>query len=112
MIRRPPRSTLFPYTTLFRSVFSDPDAPVTVTGVAAGNSGGVDVSGQVGTTIAGTYGFLSVDSAGHYTYTLTKGRDNTPVNTNHANTPNGAVCFKITKMVRIDYTSAASIFNH
>src|SRR2546429_4034496 len=25
MIRRPPRSTLFPYTTLFRSVFSDLD---------------------------------------------------------------------------------------
>src|SRR2546430_8917697 len=29
MIRRPPRSTLFPYTTLFRSV--DPDVPVTET---------------------------------------------------------------------------------
>src|SRR5256885_11956582 len=26
MIRRPPRSTLFPYTTLFRSVFSEIDA--------------------------------------------------------------------------------------
>src|SRR2546425_11135774 len=26
MIRRPPRSTLFPYTTLFRSVAPDPDA--------------------------------------------------------------------------------------
>src|SRR5258707_2515535 len=63
MIRRPPRSTLFPYTTLFRSVFSDPDAPVTVTGVAAGNSGGVDVSGQVGTTIAGTYEIVSADVA-------------------------------------------------
>src|SRR5256885_3375467 len=25
MIRRPPRSTLFPYTTLFRSQWSDPD---------------------------------------------------------------------------------------
>src|SRR2546428_1158993 len=25
MIRRPPRSTLFPYTTLFRSVFVSPD---------------------------------------------------------------------------------------
>src|SRR5258708_36865701 len=25
MIRRPPRSTLFPYTTLFRSVFADSD---------------------------------------------------------------------------------------
>src|SRR2546430_10189253 len=27
MIRRPPRSTLFPYTTLFRSPRSGPDAP-------------------------------------------------------------------------------------
>src|SRR2546430_12361873 len=26
MIRRPPRSTLFPYTTLFRSVITDPGA--------------------------------------------------------------------------------------
>src|SRR2546429_1808048 len=26
MIRRPPRSTLFPYTTLFRSLFPDSDA--------------------------------------------------------------------------------------
>src|SRR5687767_12093342 len=28
MIRRPPRSTLFPYTTLFRSVFLNPGSPV------------------------------------------------------------------------------------
>src|SRR2546422_8062689 len=28
MIRRPPRSTLFPYTTLFRSCISDPQIPV------------------------------------------------------------------------------------
>src|SRR2546425_12020612 len=28
MIRRPPRSTLFPYTTLFRSLAHDPEAPV------------------------------------------------------------------------------------
>src|SRR2546429_7317748 len=27
MIRRPPRSTLFPYTTLFRSRVQDPEAP-------------------------------------------------------------------------------------
>src|SRR2546422_5579470 len=27
MIRRPPRSTLFPYTTLFRSVLPHPDSP-------------------------------------------------------------------------------------
>src|SRR3712207_8157589 len=33
MIRRPPRSTLVPYTTLFRSVFSQP-APRSVSGLA------------------------------------------------------------------------------
>src|SRR2546422_6903498 len=33
MIRRPPRSTLFPYTTLFRSTCGDPDAPVAVIGL-------------------------------------------------------------------------------
>src|SRR5256885_7827638 len=30
MIRRPPRSTLFPYTTLFRSVFAAPELPQVV----------------------------------------------------------------------------------
>src|SRR2546426_3653723 len=29
MIRRPPRSTLFPYTTLFRSLAQDPGRPAT-----------------------------------------------------------------------------------
>src|SRR5256885_8098627 len=39
MIRRPPRSTLFPYTTLFRSViprFPDQDGRVTVAGELIG----------------------------------------------------------------------------
>src|ERR1035441_1778825 len=31
MIRRPPRSTLFPYTTLFRSGLGDTPVPVTIT---------------------------------------------------------------------------------
>src|SRR2546422_3046085 len=31
MIRRPPRSTLFPYTTLFRSDFPAPEGPMMVT---------------------------------------------------------------------------------
>src|SRR3712207_8400837 len=35
MIRRPPRSTLFPYTALFRSSSAAPDAPV-VTVIASG----------------------------------------------------------------------------
>src|SRR3712207_7951039 len=32
MIRRPPRSTLFPYTTLFRSTVTPPDVSVVKTG--------------------------------------------------------------------------------
>src|SRR6478735_692350 len=35
MIRRPPRSTLFPYTTLFRSRFMTPETPSMVRGRAA-----------------------------------------------------------------------------
>src|SRR3712207_8665234 len=34
MIRRPPRSTLFPYTTLFRSCHSSPAAPIPIIVVA------------------------------------------------------------------------------
>src|SRR3712207_7790016 len=36
MIRRPPRSTLFPYTTLFRSHRADRDAPVAARGARHG----------------------------------------------------------------------------
>src|SRR3712207_7407484 len=35
MIRRPPRSTLFPYTTLFRSGAATPDAEASAAAVAA-----------------------------------------------------------------------------
>src|SRR5256885_4738503 len=35
MIRRPPRSTLFPYTTLFRSMLRNPDARPHMTRAAA-----------------------------------------------------------------------------
>src|SRR5256885_17004521 len=37
MIRRPPRSTLFPYTTLFRSLKQRPDRPVVVLAEGAQN---------------------------------------------------------------------------
>src|SRR2546430_12204344 len=52
MIRRPPRSTLFPYTTLFRSTISG-----TGTSGAAVilNYGGIVTNGQVGTS----YGLIS-----------------------------------------------------
>src|SRR3989442_9636079 len=37
MIRRPPRSTLFPYTTLFRSTVASQTNPLTVTSVSCEN---------------------------------------------------------------------------
>src|SRR3712207_7594061 len=54
MIRRPPRSTLFPYTTLFRSVEADP--------VAAGRAVGGDLA-RVGPETGG--GVLGRDAALH-----------------------------------------------
>src|SRR3712207_8668478 len=46
MIRRPPRSTLFPYTTLFRSHGQLEAGPVV--GPGAGEAQGVDDAGQPG----------------------------------------------------------------
>src|SRR2546422_5877828 len=57
MIRRPPRSTLFPYTTLFRSVIRNRDVP--------------GVIGRVGTLLGGAginigaYHQARLDLAGH-----------------------------------------------
>src|SRR2546430_2321829 len=44
MIRRPPRSTLFPYTTLFRSVDGHPDPLVRVEDGAVGQGHGHDLA--------------------------------------------------------------------
>src|SRR3989449_7825842 len=46
MIRRPPRSTLFPYTTLFRSALSH-NAPVKVCGVAIYDFRGLTFQGSL-----------------------------------------------------------------
>src|SRR5256884_4697359 len=40
MIRRPPRSTLFPYTTLFRSVFGPTLNPYDLSKTCGGSTGG------------------------------------------------------------------------
>src|SRR5256885_12296357 len=42
MIRRPPRSTLFPYTTLFRSLDQAVDKEAVPGGIDVGNAGMVD----------------------------------------------------------------------
>src|SRR5258708_6059774 len=47
MIRRPPRSTLFPYTTLFRSIFLEFTIGVNIDGMSAGNHGSRGVFSQI-----------------------------------------------------------------
>src|SRR5256885_9065489 len=54
MIRRPPRSTLFPYTTLFRSVVSQGDAAMNAD-VARTNSG-MDGTGVTVGVMSDSYG--------------------------------------------------------
>src|SRR3712207_9026096 len=71
MIRRPPRSTLFPYTTLFRSVLgNDTDADgdtLSVTSVSAPTSGGVVVNANGTVTYTPATSSVGMDS---FTYTV------------------------------------------
>ncbi|WP_212488921.1 DUF5801 repeats-in-toxin domain-containing protein [Bradyrhizobium liaoningense] len=80
----------------------------TVTGVAAGTGGG-DVSGQVGTLVQGTYGVLEIDSAGHYTYTLTKPVTESPAANNSTDTVNGADVFTYTVTDALGNTSTSTV---
>src|SRR4051812_49792867 len=100
MMRPPPRSTLFPYTTLFRSTGTN-DSPV-ITNAAAAAAGTVVEAGNLddGTVVAGTasvsgqlsssdvdhgatatwsgdadspLGAFAITAGGHWTYTLDNG---------------------------------------
>src|SRR3712207_8538217 len=95
MIRRPPRSTLFPYTTLFRSVAG----PAIVTRQARSLSGRAIVFADnvVG---AGTQGILwgrESTSSGNLRITgniLLKDRKSTRLNSSHANISYAVFCLK------------------
>src|SRR5256885_16211023 len=57
MIRRPPRSTLFPYTTLFRSVV---DRQLVSEVTALGHLDGIDLADQIGDRDVGRGQLLTV----------------------------------------------------
>src|SRR2546429_1721973 len=72
MIRRPPRSTLFPYTTLFRSLSSPPsstcprscwqksaDAPPCLRGTFASTAGNPPCSDRKSTRLNSSHGYIS-----------------------------------------------------
>src|SRR3712207_7878587 len=92
MIRRPPRSTLFPYTTLFRS---DGDA-------LGDRLGGVADGVEVGEDA----GALLVDVAGHLGDALGD-RKSTRLNSSHANISYAVFCLKKKKKTT-NYTTTES----
>src|SRR3712207_8918497 len=93
MIRRPPRSTLFPYTTLFRSASVD-GRTADILHLPGPDGARVPVHPSVlGSAVApfpevGQYAFVA-DAGG-----LHAGRKSTRLNSSHANISDAAFCLK------------------
>src|SRR3712207_7540976 len=91
MIRRPPRSTLFPYTTLFRSIVSRP-------AVEAGERLGFlpgDLNEKVDPYMAPVWEALT-DILG-----ADQDRKSTRLNSSHANISHAAFCLKKNRITRV-----------
>src|SRR3712207_6923041 len=102
MIRRPPRSTLFPYTTLFRSEL---EAAKQSVGCADDSSCLADVAGAMGAELvvfgaAGKLGTL---------YNL-KDRKSTRLNSSHANISYAVFCLKKKKKKYVSFTISTIAF--
>src|SRR3712207_8782188 len=91
MIRRPPRSTLFPYTTLFRSskqVVFQPSPEY-------GGAGSKDIIGEViGFTRVFTEGGINDSDAALVLTDRIKDRKSTRLNSSHANISYAVFCLK------------------
>src|SRR3712207_6897734 len=84
MIRRPPRSTLFPYTTLFRSRSLYGRSTCTTTGPSAG------------------YLFISAQARRQAALNGRQDRKSTRLNSSHANISYAVFCLKKKKLVNIN----------
>src|SRR3712207_6925983 len=91
MIRRPPRSTLFPYTTLFRSQ-DDNGHGTHVAGTLAGRNSGSGVVGVAPGTKLYSVKVLDLKAAGSLSTILD--RKSTRLNSSHANISYAVFCLK------------------
>src|SRR5258707_5315367 len=92
MIRRPPRSTLFPYTTLFRSL----DEPGHHAGIGAA---GGDRGGAAGALVLGREQRLAQRVIGAL-FGADIDRKSTRLNSSHANISYAVFCLKKKKHIR------------
>src|SRR3712207_7365892 len=95
MIRRPPRSTLFPYTTLFRSLglasgagIGGRRSPTALFGCAASATALPDSTAHLR-----PHHEASVQSTDHHSY-RTRDRKSTRLNSSHANISYAVFCLK------------------
>src|SRR3712207_8851851 len=100
MIRRPPRSTLFPYTTLFRSRGSQPEVErglqrqAGAVGVGAvGGAGGV-AGAVVDDALEQAEGGLEAAAVGELRGAAGGDRKSTRLNSSHANISYAVFCLK------------------
>src|SRR2546430_7738760 len=100
MIRRPPRSTLFPYTTLFRSVTTQ---TVTQQIIAQGPVASQEVIKEFGTNGGGFFG-------GNNAHPFEE-RKSPRLNSSHSQISHAVFCFPKTKNARPRYASPFSIQN-
>src|SRR3712207_6909116 len=95
MIRRPPRSTLFPYTTLFRSAAG---GTAVATGTAAGGTAVATGTADLGTAVAtGTVAGSTAVATGTTAATSPTAeadRKSTRLNSSHANISYAVFCLK------------------
>src|SRR3712207_8883456 len=98
MIRRPPRSTLFPYTTLFRSVFVEArQAVVAELGLELVMLHGLDLDDVAGDgDVLDLLEAFPVDGEGHVRALLVAhlDRKSTRLNSSHANISYAVFCLK------------------
>src|SRR5258707_9366626 len=93
MIRRPPRSTLFPYTTLFRSVYQlSPVHPIEKIAFLGNTAApGIDV-GQIRRAVVDRYG--TSPPLGRTSDLTRTDRKSTRLNSSHANISYAVFCLK------------------
>src|SRR2546427_6657817 len=99
MIRRPPRSTLFPYTTLFRSVPGDTDT------TAGQITAKLNFQADFSQTIVSTYLFKLSSPVGHFlpmTNSFTVDRKSTRLNSSHSQISYAVFCLKKKKKKEIN----------
>src|SRR3712207_8079294 len=101
MIRRPPRSTLFPYTTLFRSQsIGEPGTQLTMRTFHIGGAAQLNEQSNLEAPVDGTIELRDMP-------TITEDRKSTRLNSSHANTSYAVFCLKKKKSMTVHQLSTS-----